>query len=115
MIKANELRIGNLVYAEVGLPSLDIHQIKPKDIFDISLGLVRIYPIPLTEEWLVKAGFVVDGEGDYCKGDFCFRWQFNALTLLLDMGHIKPPLMHLHQLQNLYFALAGQELTINLQ
>ncbi len=135
MIQPNELRIGNLVYAEVGLPSLDIHQIKPKDIFDISLGLARIYPIPLTEEWLIKAGFV--------KNDLSYetdRITYFApddvsmqLTLINESTFIQftlddsvegsfnlfesapiADIKYLHQLQNIYFALTGDELNIEI-
>lgn len=115
-MNASELRIGNFVEltceGHEDEPDLVIWGIEDYEYYDYRMN--DINPIPITEDLLVKCGFVKDGEGDYCKGDFCFRWQFNALTLLLDTGYIKPPLMHIHQLQNLYFALTGEELTINL-
>lgn len=127
MINQNELRIGNLVMGKhlSVRNTIEVYKIARVNwngsiMVENRIGRFEedmeddITPIPITEEWLMKAGFVKDGEGDYCKGDFCFRWQFNALTLLLDTGHIKPPLIHLHQLQNLYFALTGQELNIEI-
>lgn len=74
-------------------------------------------PIPLTEEWLVKFGFKKDSNPfaggvfdspimgnhiDYNSGIFTYR---NYSTSLIDI-------LYTHQLQNLFFALTGSELTI---
>ena len=114
-----ELRIGNLIYWN-NIPCPVVH-ISVNDVCVADLTQTKLSSnlhyldeglnlIPLTEEWLVKFGFEKDAEEDYCKGDFCFRWQFDKLTLLCDIGHIQPPLLYVHQLQNLYFALTGEEL-----
>ena len=76
-------------------------------------------PIPLTEEWLVKFGF----EEDSCNYYKIIENQEAVLYIdKLDMtfaygypyecsgGDLK--LKHVHQLQNLYHALTGEELTI---
>jgi len=69
----------------------------------------KLRPIPLTEEWLVKFGFVkckVDEE--YFLGDFIiylpsfFKWKDSTLNKV----------KHVYQLQNLYKALTGEELEI---
>jgi hypothetical protein len=52
-MKVNELRIGDLIYLELGLPSLDIHKIQPTDFKNIENDK-NVQPIPLTEEWLRK-------------------------------------------------------------
>jgi len=77
--------------------------------------------IPLTEEWLLKFGFVkeeltIDGNSSYKKvfyflgtnkEDFVegLYWDNDEMT---GYEHVK----HVHTLQNLYFALTGEELTI---
>jgi hypothetical protein len=61
MIQPNELRIGNRIYIEVGLPGLQLHSITGLDIADISNGritLAAMQPVPLTREILEKCGFV---------------------------------------------------------
>ena len=75
-------------------------------------------PIPLTEEILLKCGFEKIENGWKVIDFICFKisWERLAgLTLTFEnesiyISHIK----HLHQLQNLYFALTNEELTIQL-
>jgi len=74
-------------------------------------------PIPITGEWLIKLGFEVkksnySAADIYLKSsvDFNFliedaRSGFNWIAGLYDIESV-------HQLQNLYFALTGKELTI---
>lgn len=74
-------------------------------------------PIPLTPEILQKAGFEKDGNG-FClsdkmslslavtkNGGYLACWRDRSLNFVIN---------HLHQLQNLYFALTGEELSIEL-
>jgi hypothetical protein len=73
-------------------------------------GLELIKPIPLTEEWLIKFGFKKINGCGYRKPNFKGSiwtnpgtWRFN--NFMVDVKHV-------HQLQNLYFALTKKELTI---
>jgi len=63
-------------------------------------------PIPLTEEWLLKFGFKKLG-GYYMLNEF----TFNEGTFLWNNFCISTSIQHVHSLQNLYFALTGDELT----
>ena len=97
-----ELRIGNWVYFK-----LDDEYIQ----FDYSMlewdNANDIHAIPLTEEWLVKFGFV-----DNCKNGYEIV-NHNPGYYFLDNegGFINDcPILYVHQLQNLYFALTGEEL-----
>lgn len=66
-----------------------------------------VTPIPLTEEWLLK-WFGEDGVG-------CYAEENNMVELFLNNGDYLIPknrLQYVHQLQNLYFALTGEELTL---
>jgi hypothetical protein len=130
---ANELRIGNWVMSHHNT------RIKIDAISDTHVGYSDkndywrdqtslITPIPLTPEILEKAGF---SENDASGSDVKF-WDFPEeptvdllLRLydeqgydLLDMEfqqiHYDHKILYLHQLQNLYFALTGEELNIEL-
>lgn len=104
MIQANELRVGNLVHDNIG------GVLKIKGISTES-DLTHIRPIPLTEEWLIELGF-----------DFFLYISDNGITFRFEkigsdwICHIDDSIIleikYVHQLQNLYFALRGQELTI---
>jgi hypothetical protein len=81
-------------------------------------------PIPLTEEWLLKFGFKKDLDGSFVFGLLSmFKdkrlkqnvYIYTESTQSLSDGQwvvindLK--LQYVHQLQNLYFALTGEELT----
>jgi len=69
-----------------------------------------ISAVPLTEEWLIKFGFVKfkGDESDFFKGDFEISLQSYSFW----MGSLLPTIKYVHQLQNLYFALTNTELEI---
>lgn len=85
-----------------------------------------IIPIPITEEWLLKFGFkICTGhfynhlKNAYSRDDFDFTvcfWDDGTIDLDsafddmfgIELKHIK----FIHQLQNLYFALTGEELKL---
>jgi hypothetical protein len=115
-MKASELRIGNLIYNKQG----NIVYVNTNHLTLLSYGIENEFnPIPLTEEWLLKFGFEVSGgEISYNKnklsiyfGDTILsgkngRTYWNSWTILEESPK------YVHQLQNLYFALTGEELTI---
>lgn len=90
------------------------------EIIDFCLD-THIKPIPLTEEWFLKFGFDATSRG-YIIGE---HWVFPLLITRDKFGYImkifnndigtlcSPTLEYVHQLQNLYFALTGEELEIN--
>ena len=111
-----ELRIGN--YLSIG----KTQQIQLKEsLFALLLtkdASIEIFlPIPLTEEWLVKFGF-------RCRFDIGYNGWYSPNILgesirifELENGWFKYSSAHtviknLHQLQNLYYALTNEELTI---
>jgi hypothetical protein len=128
-MRASELRIGNLVYQngiDYDAGDNKFHDPDGDEIIEVcrlnsnminSLGEEDCSPIPLTEEWLLKFGFEAQN-GWYVllrsSGDgFSVRNErsgtFEYMTGLLQKVHVK----YVHQLQNLYFTLTGEELTIN--
>jgi hypothetical protein len=120
-IKASELRIGNWVTTDAGrtgiIDGYAIQQIdEAGDVFDSGFR-----PIPLTPEILEKCGFEYR-ENNYNK---FYRKAIEQASLKImvhsERFYFSPfemnyetELKYLHQLQNLYFALTGNELEINL-
>lgn len=74
--------------------------------------------IPLTEEWLLNFGFKGLSTSNYLGlllGIIYFRWDKESkyLDFELDYESVQlPHIKYVHQLQNLYFALTGDELTL---
>ena len=109
MLQANELRIGNLVY--------DSDRVKPFAATDFMQNEDFYEPIPLTPEWLERMGFDNDCNATFGEYNAEYRWEINVLVLWGSDGcteghNIHFPCNHVHQLQNLYFALTGEELTV---
>ena len=129
MIQANELRTENLVLkegliyeiysvnteGEIQLYKTDEHT---NEGVIIDCRIDDIEAIELTEEILLKCGFVKI-ENNWKVLDIVFAslgWERLAgmvLTLEHESVYL-PHIKYLHQLQNLYFALTGEELEINL-
>ena len=129
-MKANELRIGNLV--KIDCPDFEnkiqsIPNIHEKGVLinGNPYSLLELQPILLTEEWLLRFGFVkwedrltieawAKGHPsqrfdiDFIEGEIVMNSRYQEHSDTHIMGHIK----HVHQLQNLYFALTGEELKL---
>ncbi len=116
-MKANELRIGNLIDRQDYI--CKVTKIEEGGIITEPLEYKgerfveqRVEPIPLTEEWLVKFGFEKLTENAYTyTGGYTFTVFFDGerLSTSFWQGNEKK---YVHQLQNLYYALTGEELTI---
>ena len=116
-MKAQDLRIGNYVehHKEV-VRIVGITEENPYiDTITIDyLDWDEIEPIPLTEEWLLKFGFVKLGKLDF----FYISEQEMNFKVSCDLKMIAwynlqlhgVEIKHVHQLQNLYFALTNTEL-----
>lgn len=121
MIKVNELRIGNYVEWNRGI-------FKCCQIFNNSVEnelwckpLNELHPIQLTEEWFLKLGL------EKCfSNDYWYSIKFGDKRLLVSiLGNVEIKKWdgtmigflsiceYVHQLQNLYFALCGEELVFS--
>lgn len=108
MIKAQELRIGNYVqYEELKNPS----KVWIIDCTETSTS-TKAKPIPLTEEWLLKFGFIKSENilKFFLYNNFEVYIQDNVFWY--DLTNDSIVIENVHQLQNLYFALTSYELTI---
>lgn len=111
MIQSNELRIGNLVYEEA-------YQGKEMKVIAISLLINPpnseqfMYPILLTEEWLLRFGYIKGAGVRWAgKGTFDLFEYRNEFTYKVSDG-VELIIKTVHQLQNLFYALTGDELVI---
>jgi len=141
-MKANELRIGNFVnhYSEWSYRQPDNgpyenfdFQWEERDWLGVGescLELDKIEPIPLTEDWILGFGFHKWGRDDLPRTlsysiDWVKIFPPNSFSDFVGYGfmYYKPDpdkstesarvkIEYVHQLQNLYFALTGHELTI---
>jgi hypothetical protein len=133
----NELRIGNLLHYKLFADNISVRGIGKNCIWlndnehagPISIDYLE--PIPLTEEWLEKLGIIkrnqteelpeelqqpdIDEDGDiwytWVKGVFNLEIQSNGeiwFEVYSHYIHVK----WVHQLQNLYYMLTEEELTI---
>jgi hypothetical protein len=113
-MKANELRIGNWVNNYRGNPekmeASEISEFYDGEILDPSGENTFISAIPLTEEWLLKFGFVSNPYQDRYENEEihveCNKTRDSTELWIIKYSHIK----YIHSLQNLYFALTGKEL-----
>jgi hypothetical protein len=131
MIKANELRIGNWVmYYDKPLRVDDLTYLYDLDddwegwvmngapIEKDRIGQNPIDPIPLTPEILEKAGFksaeYTDDLWLEIGGEHSITYRDGKLLLEChdSFYNINFEYQSLHSLQNLYFALTGEELDI---
>lgn len=131
-MKASELRIGNYVYYQ-NLPYSNkkkVAEILPGDISACAGSSEENYTaIPLTKEWPARLGLSLYNEA--CDGNeyeiyiddhttfnvIIYKYsqdKFPANAYMKRWGDIMNlrKIQHVHQLQNLYFALAGEELII---
>lgn len=114
MIQANELRIGNCVFYK---PIERYIEIDGNNIYMMSIDMLKVEPILITEKLLLKCGFEKheDRSLNLYNGNFEMYKEVDECLVLIIEGQ-RLPLSHIksiHQLQNLYYYLTGQELTIN--
>jgi len=112
MISANELRIGNETsFGKVYQIEEDCFYSKKNDV-SYKNKWAKIDPIPLTPEILYNCGFTYDGTCFIRKGIFIGEFKsglkYMPTNQLYWGGNIE--IKCLHQLQNLYFSLTGEEL-----
>jgi hypothetical protein len=117
-MKSNELRIGNwITWKSTG----KIEMVEKVDVYGLhvcvnDVNIEDALPIPLTEEWLIRFGFENNSIplntpektlniSAVVNGDH-FLFLDDVFGSFYDLNCIR----HVHQVQNLYFALTGEEL-----
>ena len=113
-MEASELRIGNWICNQIhgvgfieAISGLSVLYSRNYD----SIPIEQFEPISLTEELLTEFGFYDYGYGRWGCGDFkLLKAESDNGEWMLDAVGIEPHIKHVHQLQNLYFALTEKEL-----
>lgn len=137
-MEANELRIRNIIsdnfirykVAEIsfgiikGFSTLNGKDIYPDTVY--SLNIENLQGIPLTEEILLKCGFIIK-----ISDSFSYHFKANVIPtdilylikvcfysdgkfMTVTVGNYDTKIQYLHELQNLIHALTGEELNIKL-
>ena len=117
-MKANELRIGNIceiydapqIYKEengiIAIEAITIH-------YFVSGEDLKLRGVLLTEDWLIKFGFRKYNNKNHFKKHWVSGFiNINGIFCLLSYNQRHHNITYVHQLQNLYFALTNEELTI---
>lgn len=129
-MESNELRIGNWVETPVTgcqqVVSLGIDEMEAARDFALPINTCGKYseyaPIPLTPEWLERLGAkekkvpALPSEWVFVTESIELSWSPDRpweviLFIVNSLDSIQIDCEHVHQLQNLYFALTGEELT----
>ena len=121
-MRVEELRIGNIVKT---INTIDIFKLVSigydyvlltDEYNDYDSLIEELKPIPITEEWLLKFGFdLINNEYHQSRNhDLKLHWTVNKNKMIPEFNEKKfvtgYDFKYVHQLQNLYFALTGNEL-----
>ena len=116
-LDSHEIRLGNTYKVELGdgtyktdlINLADLENLLDDDLDDFYQAL------EISEEWLVKVGFTSISDRIYFYDDFGYEFGLiNRAVLRIENNFISfNHIQYAHQLENLYFALTGEELTYN--
>ncbi len=123
-MKKEDLRIGNLLTdntgKEVQVLAIAINNLRVSGTHAIEYE--NVTGIPLTPEWLERFGFENDSYANFSKkiADYAYlviSFKDYACAQICENPSIADhdidaPCKYVHQLQNLIFALTGEELTL---
>lgn len=117
-MKLTELRVGNYIASDVGDYKQVIEIRRPnhirclyriEDMVELKQSLIDIdylEPIDLTDEMLSKFGFEKALNGWWCKNEI-ISYEDGFIGIGVDR---ETSISYVHQLQNYYFAVMGEEL-----
>ncbi len=133
-MKAEELRIGNLVlratgWDKNGVPFFSDNLYMVDNISSFSIGIhdfpefqgcneipiKDLEPILLTEDWLIKFGFEIKENVLIKEGFRIFRGYWDSIDLNQGSeysGVAIQKIKTVHELQNIYYILTGKELEL---
>jgi hypothetical protein len=119
-MKANELRTGNwYLSTKFQVPVIcgvdDFYEIYTRADGSAEYTVDDIFqPLPLTEEWLLKFKWykIMSLDKRFVFADIEYYSISADGSLYFNDAYTCTDIKYVHQLQNLYFALTGEELTI---
>lgn len=124
MIQSNELRIGN--YYKWYADGKDYYFKVDSEFFNNKDVINNSEPIPLTEEILLKCNNITECDNLSYDVYKTYKILINNIEIFIEIGvecnfiyvtdgaSLNINVEYLHQLQNLYYCLTGEELNIKL-
>lgn len=119
MIKREDLRIGNMVYKYNKYDTED--QVGIVGYGDMAFNDI-LSPIPLTEKWMLEFGFekheknhgapIGGNYTDFYLDGYVFNQDVSGTWFLSGYNWNTKHFSCVHELQNLFFALSGYELSL---
>ncbi len=116
-----DLRVGNLILFAEDSTIFEVTEISEYGVNvkneeeETYIEIDSFEGIGITEDWLIKFGFKsVAGNYEFNNGTTNIVFYKNEIYESIE-GQWKwyPHIRHIHQLQNLYFALTGEELELS--
>lgn len=128
-MKVHELRLGNYIHAidiedncivakviAVSNELAPLNEHGDNVLFECennSEGSMPFEGIKITHDWFVKFNFDLGWIIEHNTKFICLYQEGDSFYYSADMHHhTSAPIKYVHQLQNLFFALTGEELTI---
>lgn len=122
MLKHNDLRIGNWIETKHGVQQVTqveesrvLTRLPPCTFSMINFHYEEVNPILLSEEWLTRLGFERDNRR-YSPTKFLYQKYpitfYGGDKYIKLNGNYEYNILYVHQLQNLFHVLTGEELTI---
>ena len=115
VLKLNEIRLGNKILHEGKIYIVDAKMMYAFFSGKIDYDIDNFEPIPLTEEWLIeKMKFHKQNNQIYSIGLklFISWWNTNSIEIDINGEVLIINCKYVHELQNIYFALTGEELEL---
>ena len=117
VMNANELRIGNFVYSKndgiIKITNISEKSVAVSECHSYNhIPINFISPIQLTEDWLLNFGFMIHKHRDFPSYGLS-GIQINYINGKWHEYVRQIDIISVHQLQNLYFALTQNELTLS--
>lgn len=116
-MESKELRIGNLVATCQNDEAKNVDSVS-KDIIRLDDGIrmwkfdiVDIIPVPITGVRLLKMGFEISKDGNFYGKKTNGKDYFFLTNDFQPYLPVKKDLKYIHQLQNLFYLVTGEELT----
>lgn len=118
MIHARELRIGNMVFNNYLLKEQETYPMMIAQIEAIEKegGDVNMCGVALNSEWIERFGFKKDSENVWQESNENRRHHvvFNGGKFIYRVPGVSiREVRYVHEIQNLFFAITGEELPIN--
>lgn len=123
-MRPKDIRLGNYIQWDddskeiIQVESIERGEEETKNMYFVNGGWIEDFlPVPISEDWLIKFGFTKDKTDNYFYGHPTYKtfypiykrgesFGFNGLGLSVK------EFKYIHQLQNLYYSLTSEELTI---